>query len=314
MVQSPQTPQEHSTPTISASESRLCSARGALLYALAYLVFWQLALRLLPDRIEWVIASTLLSLALVIAFTGRVAACIRTPRALAWNLAASTCVIFPMRLLYVSGHLTAPWNLLLQPGLPDLLLVWFAAGVGVLLSRLLRGANMIPPVATVLALVDIWTVLLGGPVHQVMTNQSPAAKAITKAMTVALPAPRTGAAPMLVVGFADFLFIAFFVAAVLRFITQPGAYRKTILSLIAVLTIYMAIVLFSPMWSLPALLPMAVTMIAIHWRNFQYTRSEAFALLYAGLFIVVLAAAFWWFGRHKEPPTAVPQAALLVDS
>src|SRR5438477_524299 len=81
--------------------------------------------------------------------------------------------------------------------------------LGVLLSRLLRSANMIPPVAAVLALVDIWTVLLGGPVQKAIESQTPASKAVVSAMTVPLPsAPKTGAAPFVVVGFADFLFAA----------------------------------------------------------------------------------------------------------
>ncbi|HEV2472271.1 MAG TPA: hypothetical protein VGS41_06375, partial [Chthonomonadales bacterium] len=53
-------------------------------------------------------------------------------------------------------------------------------------------------------------------------------------------------------------------------------------------------------WSaLPALVPIAVVVIGAHWRRFKYERSEAFALLYAGIIVVAaLSAAIVFAHRH----------------
>ena len=159
---------------------------------------------------------------------------------------------------------------------------------------------MIPPVAAVLALGDIWTVFLG-PVGKIVRSDNPTASKITEAMTVPLPAPtKTGASPIsptLVIGFADFLFIAFFVAAITRFVPNERAYLRLLGILIILLSAYMLVVYFSG-WSLPALLPLAVVMLALHWRYFHYSRSEMFALLYAGVFILLIGAGFWYMNQH----------------
>src|SRR5437763_16231487 len=168
---------------------------------------------------------------------------------------------------------------------------------------------MIPPVAAVLALVEILTVLLGGPVKQIMESPNLVAHAVTQAMTAQMPSIRMGAAPYRpssMVGFADFVFIAFFVAAVCRFVQVQGTYKKTLVGLIAVLCAYMPLVHFFD-WNLPALVPMGAIMIALHWRHFHYERSEAFALLYAGVFIAIIALGFWYFGKRNVSPAEQPR-------
>ena len=54
----------------------------------------------------------------------------------------------------------------------------------------------------------------------------------------------------------------------------------------------------APWPGLPALLPMALVMIAVHWRQFHYERSEVFALLYAAGFIALIVGAFMYFQPH----------------
>lgn len=287
---------------------------GSVLLAVAYLGFWQIAPRLRTDSLPAILLSTVVSLALILWFTAEFARAIRAPRQLAWNALLAAAVIIPLRLLLLARHPSALWLHAHLPGLLDLLLVWLAASLGALLSFVLRAANMIPPIAVVLALVDIWTVLLGGPVQQMMQSGHPTAKAVVQGMTVQLPTPTVGAAPIpppAVVGFADFLFIAFFVAAICRFVSAPRIYVRMLVTVIVVLCAYMLIVLLNPYdWALPALLPLALVMIALHWRHFHYSRSETFALLYAALFLAAIAAGFWFFGRQKEPPEGPPRAAL----
>ncbi|HXG25153.1 MAG TPA: hypothetical protein VNJ09_11400 [Chthonomonadales bacterium] len=278
--------------------------------AIGYLAFWQIAPRVRIDGLYVVIVSSLVALAFVIWLTARFARVLHTP----WSAVIATLILaviaIPLRVLLAFRYPPAFHLNLALPGLVDLLFIWFAASIGVLLSLLVKGANMIPPIAAVLALVDIWTVLLGGPVKQVMESQAPAAQKLTQAMTVPLPAPTTGAAPFAVVGFADFLFIAFFIAAICRYVAKPDPYPRAVIALILVLTAYMLVVLITGL-SLPALLPMAVVMIALHWRHFHYARSEVFALLYAGLFIAIIAVGFWYFARREET-TAKPSRALRL--
>jgi hypothetical protein len=295
---------------LSASDDRPSTIRPILI-GLAYLALWQVAPRLRTDSEGAVLTSTLLALAISVWFAASAARAIQTTKEIAANAILSGMLVIPMRAFAGARMGVPPWNYLQHfPGLSELLFFWFAVSVGVGLSRLLKGANMIPPVAAVLALVDIWTVLLGGPVKRIMESPNPVAQAVTQAMTAQMPSIRIGAAPYRpssMVGFADFVFIAFFVAAVCKFVQLQGTYKRTLIGLIAVLCAYMPLVHFFD-WNLPALVPMGVLMIGLHWRHFHYERSEAFALLYAGVFIAMIALGFWYFGRRTQGPVEQPRA------
>ena len=279
----------------------------ALLVGLAYPLFWQIAPRIHTEAIGAIIFSTFVSLGLVIWFAAEVGrACVTTRAALISTL-VSSAIILPLRVLAAvrPNHIPPPWSLALYiPGLPDLLFVWFAGSLGSLLSRIIRSANLIPPVAIMLALVDIWTVLLGGPVQTLMTSKNPVAQLVTQSMTVKLPAPTPlhGATPVNTqIGFADFLFVAFFSASITRFVGRPRVHRRMVIVMISALCLYMLPVIILA-WSLPALVPMSVVMLALHWRYFQYERSEAFALLYAGLLVAAIAFGFWFFSKRSPQP------------
>jgi hypothetical protein len=285
----------------------------------AYLGFYLVARSVRSESVGAVLTTTVVSLGLIIWFAARLSRSIATPRAALWSALAAAAIILPLKVMFVlvtRGALhraLPPWTWLLSvPGLADLIFVWFAVSLGTLLSFIVRTANLIPPVAAVLALVDAWTVLLGGPVQKLMESENPTAQVVTQAMTIKLPSPSpVGTAspipPAQVVGFADFLFIAFFVAAICRFVPAAHAYKRMVVALIVVLSGYMLIVFFFG-WSLPALVPMSVVMIALHWRYFHYERNEAFALLYAALFILVIAVGFWYYGRKAMPPAEPPRA------
>ncbi len=272
--------------------------RSAAIYSIAYLLFWQVAPRVRDERLVTVIVATILSLVLVVLVTASAARAMRSvPSALGIAAVSAACIL-PLRVLYAMGTLVPPWSwMLLVPGLPELVFILFGAAIGVLLSRLMRSANMVPPAAAALAIVDMWTVLLGGPVQQLMTSQTATAQKVTQAMTVRLPAPTSGAAPIAVVGFADFVFMAFFVAAMCRFVGDTAGYGRTVRPLALVLALYMLLVLLTG-WSLPALVPMALVVLAVHRRSFRYERHERFALLYAGLLLVAMMAASVWLMRR----------------
>ena len=301
MVQTPDSAQ--------VAGNRGTSLRDPAIAAALCIAYWQIAPRIRAESLLSFLLSSVLYMALIVWFAASLGRALSSPRRILMSGIAAALIAVPFRILVVQRVPSAVSLYLAIPGLSDILMVWLAGSVGAALSLLLRGANMIPPVAAVLALVDVWTVLLGGPVQQIMTSQNPTAKAVTQAMTVQLAAPRaTGAAPSpLLIGFADFLFIAFFAAAICRFVGRFRPYTVTVAGLIAILSAYLLLVFVVPT-GLPALVPMSVAMIALHWRQFHYERSEAFALMYAGIFIVLIAAAFWYFGRSPgkspDPPLA----------
>lgn len=286
-----------------------------------YLAFWQAAPRIRTESEGAILISTLVALGLIVWFTASFARSTKSLKVLLIGLVVSALLVLPLKVMLVkvslgTGHLYAPWSWLLRvPGLSDLIFIWFAASVGGLLSRLLRSANMIPPVAAVLALVDIWTVLFGGPVQRMMQSKDAISQTLTQAMTVPMPGLQRGAAPFRptsIIGFADFVFIAFFVAALCRLVNVEGSYRRTVRVLIVVLGLYMLAVHlpFAGLQMLPALVPMAVVMIALHWRNFKYERSEAFALLYAALVIAAIVFGAWLFRGRVRPEDETPRAQI----
>ena len=177
------------------------------------------------------------------------------------------------------------------PGVTNLLLIWFAASIGGALSYLLSDVNLILPVSIALAFVDIWTVLLGGPVQKALQSPSPVAHAVRHTLLVKT-APKLPIFQQLPsIGFADYLFIAFFVAAICRFSPNQRTYSLTVKALIITLCAYMGFTIFFNV-NLPALVPMAVVMIGLHWKSFRYSRSEAFAMLYAVIMVLLIILAF----------------------
>ena len=297
-------PAPENPPQSARSESLI----PPLVVAALCLLFSQIAPRIHAESVYTFLISSVLYMVLIVWFAASLGRALDSRRRIIISGVLAALIAIPFRAMVVRHVPPGLWLHTAVPGLSDLLMVWLAGSIGSALSLLLRSANMIPPVAAVLALVDIWTVLLGGPVQQIMQSENPTAKAVTQAMTVQLAAPKTGAAPSpLLIGFADFLFIAFFTAAICRFVPNGRAYNLTVRGLLAILSAYLLLVAFIPL-DLPALVPMAVAMIALHWRQFHYERSEAFALLYAGIFIALIAIVFWYFGRSAPRTSEQPIA------
>jgi hypothetical protein len=280
--------------------------------ALAYLVYWQIVIRLRSDSLFVIILSSMVSLGLMIWLAASLGRTLQSGKALFICTLTAAALIVPIQIMLVLRYPLVPWiYLLLIPGMQGVMLILFASCLGVALSKLVRAANMIPPIAVVLALVDIYTVLLGGPVKQVMQSETPVAQNIVKAFTAPVAVPeQVSARPFApIVGFADFLFTAFFIAAICRFVTARSPYARTVITLVTALCLYMCIVLYFDL-SLPALVPMSLVMLTLHWKNFQYSRSEVFALIYAAMIIFLVVGLFWFLGRSREPE-APPRSSRL---
>ncbi|MCS6862158.1 MAG: hypothetical protein NZT92_17780 [Abditibacteriales bacterium] len=176
----------------------------------------------------------------------------------------------------------------------ELGLIFAAIGLGMLVALAIRYPNILLPVALVAALVDIWTVKMGGPVSQALE------KAPTIAQIATVKIPQMGAAraqprgkappPLALMGVGDFLFLTVLFACLAKFqMNLFGAFWWSVgLSLVAFLLLP---VVKTPLPGLPFI---ALGIIIPNWRYFQFTRAEKFAMLYAAILLaVVLAIGFF---------------------
>lgn|GEM_PF-679979 len=285
------------------------------LFALAVggidLLFWPVV-RAIPSGSMVVVAlTTLVSLFLILLFTVFMARAMRSSRAVGFNLALTLLLVLPS-LIPILVHWLPTWPgwgaivpywkayrslFLTVSGLNTLALIWLAASLGTAVSRLVREFKLLLPMGVALALVDLYTVFGGGVVEAAVSGKNTVAQAAMTALTVQLPPMQSinGAAPFsLRIGFADFLFIALFFACFTRF-GIPA--RRTFQVLFIMLFLYMAVVFLKDI-ALPALVPVAVVVIGMHWRRFRYERSEAFALLYAGMLLSTVLGYLVFRARH----------------
>ncbi len=284
----------------------------ALGVALVCLLFWQIALHIHVNSALAVWTTTLLYLPLTLLFTVLTARALRSTAALTLNLLLSALLALPSVMIPILAVRFPNWGgwqaltpllrlyfrvLMPLPGLQGLVMVWLASSVGAWLSRIVREVKILLPMAVALACVDLYVVFGGGLVTQAHSGRAPVAKAAMQALTIKMPTvhPTGGVAPMqFAVGFADYLFVALFFACFARFALPL---RNTFVVLCGTLMGYMLLVGLTGL-DLPALVPIAIVVIGTNWREFRYERSEAFALLYAGLIVAALAGGFYFFTHH----------------
>ena len=117
----------------------------------AYLIFCLAAPRVRYSSAGAVFFSTAVALGLIIWFTSHLARSLRTSQSVLFSVAGALAVGVPTRVLLATKNPEIVWVYQHFPGILDLLFVWLAASIGVTVSFLLKSANMIPPVAAVLA-------------------------------------------------------------------------------------------------------------------------------------------------------------------
>jgi hypothetical protein len=190
---------------------------------------------------------------------------------------------------------------LLNYTLRPLALVSTAACGGVALSRMVRYPNMLGPLAGVAALVDIWGVLFGGIVSQLLTSP----KAAPLAQRAMAPLPSLGGAgasgggtggesfgvPLASVGAGDFLFLGLFFGVL-------WAHRMEVRQVINWITPLVALALIAitldVVGHLPGLLFIGLGAAWPNRKYLQFTRDERFALLYAAGFVVLLTVGLYF--------------------
>jgi hypothetical protein len=164
---------------------------------------------------------------------------------------------------------------------------------GLLLARLIRHANMLGPIGVLVALIDIWGVLFGGIVSQLLTNKStqgiakhamgsgPKLGAATSKFHLALPD----------IGIGDYLFLAFFLGVIVHFGMNWRASAIWMWAGVSLALLAIVLLPFLPM--LPGLLFLGAGAVLPNLKYFQFTREEKFALLYAGIFVAVLTVGLY---------------------
>ena len=176
----------------------------------------------------------------------------------------------------------------------SLALLLVATFFGLLVSRLIRHANMIGPIGVMVALIDIWGVLFNGIVSQLLTSKA------TKGLAHAAMAsgPKLGAAGVKYglglpdVGIGDYLFLALFLGLLVRFGMNWRASAWWMGAGIALALLAIVLLPFVP--ALPGLLFIGLGAVLPNLRYFRFTRDERFALLYAGVFVVILTIGLYF--------------------
>ncbi len=286
----------------------------ALLFAFAYFALFRLT-RVLPNaKVETVWLTTIFSLVFMLSFCVLCARALLLRQRYRIHLLVSAGIALPRILLPILAvtFRSALWgsvfksplwivylSLIRYPEISGLVMMWFASSLGVLVSQVIREFKILLPSALALALVDLYVVFGGGLVTLAQSGRSPAAQIAMRTFTVSLPPPpksmSVGAVPLqLAVGFADFLFIALFFACFLKF-GIPS--RKTFYVLLLTLIGYMVLVGLNGV-ALPALVPIAVVVIGMNWKRFQFTQEEIQAMGIAGALVGVILGFLVWKSSH----------------
>jgi hypothetical protein len=209
----------------------------------------------------------------------------------------------PAALLLGAGGSAAAFGAgVLLPGIPeglrpavfavqDLARTLAAAGFGSLLAGLLREPNILLPAGLFAAFADFVVVRFGTVKHVLST---PGGRQLVAAVSARVPAIHPGLPQFgILIGPADFLFLAFFLACAARF--ELGLTRNAVALSVVLAATLLAVPLLG---SVPALVPMALAFLALNARRFHLTRSEVLAsvlvvglsgALFAGYFLLLQA-------------------------
>ncbi len=278
--------------------------RAWLGWSVAYLAL-QTATPFVVVPLGWVWVGTLIStLALMATLLGLVFALARLCEVHRWlalallmgGASAFALWLLLPTLLGLSAHQrVSPLIAVPYRALHGYLLMLSAIGLGCLLSRIIRERNLLVPVVPFAALIDALTVLTPvGFVKRVMETAPAvlerAAVAILASPGLATPAVKR-VVPIALVGAGDFVFLALYAACLYRFGLRPFA---TAVGLFLTLWAYLVLVMVGVTPALPALVPMAVVILAVNWRAFQLSRQEKWASLLVLLPTAALLLYLLW--------------------
>lgn len=189
-----------------------------------------------------------------------------------------------------AAHLTA-----LRLAGAHVAMIFAAAFLGMLVSRIIKDRNMVLPVAVVAAIVDILTVFRG-PVGEALESSPDLVARVSVGIpqlgTSAAMAAEGGGGFLALMGPGDFVFLGIFMACVWRFrmnapTTFWAIYAFSLLAMLAIVTPDVPFV--------PGLPFIAAALLLVNFKEFRLSRPERFALLYAAIAAaaVLLFLALW---------------------
>ena len=178
----------------------------------------------------------------------------------------------------------------------DSLVLAAALLLGSSISGLIRHANLLPPVAIVLTVVDIWTVWLGGFVARIQQKAQEGvviAQRVIEAATIKMPTVATAQYAHVgipVIGIGDLFFAAFLFALLWKF--GLNARSAFFLSIVFVIFgLMLAQLPFVP-FGVPGLPFIALAILLPNLKSFRYTPEEKKALFIGAIFLFGLLALF----------------------
>ena len=273
---------------------RRTAARSALLSLVAYALF-NLLLPLVPVRGLGQIARLALVLVPTCVFMllqlwlSRALVGLRPRPLVSVGVMAASVALWLVTLLSLHPHgQIVPY--LLRQLLLGLFITLACTFFGILLSRIVREANILLPVALIAMPIDYI-----GAMTSIGFTQNTVAQHPGIVHAVSVPVPTVGGLhPISYIGPGDALFMAFFFAVVLRLGMND---RATFWWMYALLTVAMLLVLILPDFNIAALVPMGLAVLIANGRAFRLQRAEAFAVLYAGGLVLALVVGFYLFSH-----------------
>jgi hypothetical protein len=264
----------------------------------------QIGTPLIQVPLEWVrpatLVSTLFWMATVLGLLFSLARLLESRRwlapvllvvgAMAWALSLQ----IPAWLGWSAQHTPPMWAQAVWRGGSGYFLMLGAVGLGAIVSWVIREKNLLVPAVPLAAAIDVLTVLAPeGAVRQIVEKApevvEKASVAITAAPSVAGEVARV--MPIALIGVGDFVFLTLYLTCLYRFGLRV---RATAIGLFLVLWLYLMVVAFGVVPALPGLVPMALVVLGVNWREFQLSRQEKVAsLLTVGMVLGLIGWLFW---------------------
>lgn len=186
-----------------------------------------------------------------------------------------------------------------NPGLLKMLMyaiiLLTAASIGYLVSLRIKDKNLLLPVVMFAASIDFWTVT-AGPVNAMMAK----APEIVRAVSAPIPHAGTGAfVPAVTMGMGDPLFMAVIFAAVHRLGLNA---RRNFAFVFVLMTLAMLAVMMGLVPYLPALVALAIAVVAANWRQFKLSKQEKISTAIVAVLLVATMPLVWYVLRPKPAP------------
>jgi len=158
------------------------------------------------------------------------------------------------------------------------LLIW-TVGLGALLTSMIKDKNILIPVSIFLVAFDIFLVFTPNSPMQKLLAANP-----EYLSTIAYKLPQAGSVePFAFIGPADFLFMGMFFVALYRFQMET---RATAQWMVLAILGYLVLSFFTH--SLPLMVPIGLTVLAVNWKHFKLTKQEIGSTAVIGLICAAL--------------------------